>query len=231
MSRTYRETFDDGPAGWFGWEDNTLGPRQLEWSAGHLTSRSPWWIDYNHAPPGAGYLHLLFASFTRGGLGERYLEVGGRSSLIDGQWPTDYRGARVSLRLRGELEAQGAQLVFLAQAQVDGVTSGWLCTGRPFQVGPEWGEAAAVLDPDPALWQCLESRHDRTDMYGHVPLERVLADVNADVLFVLFPLRVAPMGPIQGEPHILRPVKDYPVWRSRLPEGYVTLDTLEIAFA
>jgi hypothetical protein len=35
------------------------------------------------------------------------------------------------------------------------------------------------------------------------------------------------MGPDvidQGDRHRLRPEKDYPVWRSRLPEGYVMLD-------
>lgn len=227
----YRETFDAGPAGWWGWESNALGPRRLEWTPGTLTSRSPWWIDYNHAPPGAGYLHILFASYTRGALSERYLEVGGRSTLIDGGFPLDYRGARVTLRLKGELEARGAQLVFLAQASVDGLTSGWLCTGSPFAVTSQWSEPSAVLDPDPALWRCLGSRHDRTETYGVRPLERVLADVNADILFVLYPLQVDPMGPLAGDPHRLRPERDYPVWRSHLPEGYVVLDTIQIEFA
>jgi hypothetical protein len=36
------------------------------------------------------------------------------------------------------------------------------------------------------------------------------------------------MGPIGGDPHRLRPEKDYPVWRSRLPEGYVILDEVRI---
>lgn len=231
MGTTYTETFDDGPGGWWGWESNAAGPRQLEWLPGQLTSRSPWWIDYNHAPPGAGYLHILFASYTRGALGEVYLDRGGRSGLIDQGTPLDYRGARVSLRCRGELQLRAAQMVFLAQATIDGLTSGWLCTGRPFDVTPDWSEPSVVLDPDPALWQCLGSRHDRTETYGTRPLERVLADVNVDILFILFPLDVVPMGPIDGEPHILRPERDYPVWRSRLPEGYVTLDRLQIDFA
>ena len=231
MGTIYTETFDEGPGGWWGWESNALGPRRLEWAPGTLTSRSPWWIDYNHAPPGAGYLHMLFASYTRGALSEHYLETGGRSSLIDGGLPTDYRGARVTLRLRGELEARGAQLAFLAQATVDGLTSGWVCSGRPFAVDTDWSEPAVVLDPDPTLWRCLGSRHDRTETYGERALDRVLADVNCDILFILYPLTVAPMGPIDGEPHILRPERDYPVWRSRLPEGYVVMDTVEIEFA
>jgi len=38
------------------------------------------------------------------------------------------------------------------------------------------------------------------------------------------------MGSIEGDPHILRPEKDYPVWRGRLPEGYVMLDEIRIEF-
>ena len=54
--RTYRETFDNGRSGWFGWIDNARGPKPLERGESTVTSRNPWWIDYNHAPPGAGYL-------------------------------------------------------------------------------------------------------------------------------------------------------------------------------
>ena len=65
---------------------------------------------------------------------------------------------------------------------------------------------------------------------GRTPLLQVLGEVNADILLVLFPLDVAPMGPLSGDPHRLRPERDYPVWRSRLPEGYVMLDQVRIEF-
>jgi hypothetical protein len=68
-------------------------------------------------------------------------------------------------------------------------------------------------------------------MYGTLPLTQILANVNVNLMFVLFPLSIAPMGPLEGDPHRLRPGKDYPVWTSRLPEGYVELDTVEIRFA
>jgi len=61
-----------------------------------------------------------------------------------------------------------------------------------------------------------------------LPLATVLGDVNVDILFVLHPLDIEPMGPIDGDRHHLRPEKDYPVWRSRLPEGYVLLDEISI---
>ena len=69
-------------------------------------SRSPWWIDYNHAPPGIGYLHLLYILNTSGPAGEHHREVAGKNRFIAGGHGTDFSSARVTVRLRGELEAR-----------------------------------------------------------------------------------------------------------------------------
>jgi hypothetical protein len=122
-------------------------------------------------------------------------------------------------------------LLLLVQGTVDGVTSGWLLTGAPIEVSPEWSERTLEVTADEPGWVCLGARHDRTRTYGFVPLERILQDVNADIMLVLFPLDVRPMGAIPGDPDRLRPERDYPVWRSRLPEGYVTLAGVRIEFA
>lgn len=226
----YRESFDGGPGGWYGWISNAAGPKPLEWLAGRLTSRSPWWIDYNHAPPGAGYMHMVFSLSTTGPQGEVYREVGGDNRFIDQGCPTDFTNAELAIGVSGELQALDAQLMLLIQGNVEGITSGWLCSGRPFEVTGSPTEQTIVLDADPANWTPLGVRHDRGDMYGIKPLERVLADVNVNIMLVLFPLDVAPMGPLEGDPHILRPERDYPVWRQRLPEGYVTLSEVRIDF-
>ncbi|MCE9588911.1 MAG: hypothetical protein K8S99_00120 [Planctomycetes bacterium] len=226
--KVYHEAFDDGPGGWCGFASNALGPRSLDVRDGCAISRSPWWIDYNHAPPGAGYLHLLFISNTRGVYGEHQREVAGRCRFADGKFPTNFTNASVTIRARGELETRGAQMVLLFQATFEGICSGWMLTGRPFKIAKEWTEQTVTLDPDPKLWTCLDSRHDRTDSYGRHELGRVLADVNLNMMFILFPLTIAPMGDIGGDPHRLRPERDYPIWRSRLPEGYVMLDDLKI---
>src|SRR5882672_2315523 len=129
MGRTYIEKFEDSPGGWFGWVSNHAGPKALEWSRGALTSRSPWWVDYNHAPPGAGYLHMLFSLLTAGaGYGESLRDAGGLNRFTDQGQPTDFRNARVTLHMRGELEKRGAQLSLLVQGTVDGITSGWVLT-------------------------------------------------------------------------------------------------------
>jgi len=235
----YVETFNDGPGGWYGWISNAAGPKPLEIRDGCAISRSPWWIDYNHAPPGAGYLHLLYMLNTAGKAGEHQREVHGENRFVRGDYPTDFTRARMTLRLRGELEAKDAQLLLLCQAvqaypeqsRRGGICSGWLLTGQPFRVTPDWSEQTVTIVPDPAQWKCLGSRHDRADFYGEIPLPVVLGDVNTDILLVLHPLDVAPMGPLDGDPHRLRPERDYPVWRSRLPEGYVWLDEVRIDFA
>lgn len=227
---SYIETFEHGPGGWFGWLDNARGPRPLEVGESSVLSRSPWWIDYNHAPPGAGYMHLLFMLFTSGSPGEHHREVSGENRFVSGGFGTDFTNARMTVRLRGELLDRGTRLLLLCQGVHQGICTGWLLTGQPLAVTPEWSEQTVTLCDDETHWTCLGSRHDRTDYYGRTPLGTVLREVNADILLVLFPLDVAPMGPLSGDPDRLRPERDYPVWRSRLPEGYVMLDEVRIDF-
>jgi len=230
--RLYVEKFDDGAGGWFGWKNNFDGPKPLEFASGAVISRSPWWIDYNHAPPGAGYLHMLFSLLTSGGAvhSELYREVAGTNRFVEGGHSTNFTSARLTFRIRGELEARGAQLVLLVQGTLDGLTSGWILSGRPLKVSSEWSEQTIIAHSDPSLWICLGSRHDRGKTYGVIELSRILENANADIIVALFPLEVAPMGPLSGDPHRLRAGKDYPVWQSRLPEGYVMLEEVRIEF-
>ena len=156
--------------------------------------------------------------------------MAGANRFVTGGFGTDFTNTRVTLRLKGELVARETEFLLLVQGIHGGVCTGWLLTGQPFRVTNEWTEQSVDCTPDESQWTCLGSRHDRVDYYGRTPLRTVLADVNADILLVLYPLDVEPMGPIGGDPHILRPEKDYPVWRSKLPEGYVMLDEVRIEF-
>ncbi|MCY2965626.1 MAG: hypothetical protein NT069_18685, partial [Planctomycetota bacterium] len=138
--RTYQENFENGPGGWFGFASNAQGIKPLEIRDSCAMTRSPWWIDYNHAPPGAGYMHLLYMLHTRGAPGEYLREVAGPNRFIQGKYPTDFTDARITLKLRGELLDQGTKLYFLAQGVHDGICCGWLLTGQPFTVTPNWSE-------------------------------------------------------------------------------------------
>lgn len=234
--RRFRETFDDGPGGWIGW-DGAVGPTAVEIRDGAAVSRSPWWVDFNHAPPGAGYLHILFALHLQHGpnFSKAILEAGGTNHYVQGGFPTNLTNARVTVRIRGELDAKGAQLVLLAQGNTsrDPARPNWVnqvLVGQPLEVTRDWSEQSIQLVPDQAQWINLGTRHDRVGFYGAAPVADLLRDVNGDIIFVLFPLDIAPAHPIAGDPHRLRAGHDYPVDRNRLPTGFVMLDEVQIEF-
>jgi len=233
MSRTYTETFDETNGGWIGWASNAKGPAAVERKDSAIIVRSPWWIDYNHAPPGGGYLHVLFALQTKPHfkLDAEQRELGGVNRFMEGNFPTDFTNARVTLRLRGEVDLQGANLFFHAQARVGNVFVNQTLVAQPFKITREWSEQTVQLTPDPAQWRCLGARHDRGEFYGDGPIESVLRDLNNNIIFILYPLDVHPAAPGVSEPHLLRAGEDYPVDRSRLPSGYIMVDDIRIEFA
>jgi hypothetical protein len=227
----YEETFDDGPGGWVRVVDNRQPVAALPVRAGALWSWGPWWVDYNHAPPGAGYLQLLMCLKTQGPVGEHEREVGGANRFVQGGYPLDFRGARLTVRLKGELEAAGAGVCFLVQGSHEGKVSGWLLAGEPFAVRPEFTAQTRVLRPERGPWVCLGARRGREDMYTHWPLDTILGNANVNIWLVLFPVHPRPMGPFAGDPHLLRPGRDYPYWPSSVAQGYIAVDTFRIEFA
>lgn len=229
--QSYIEDFDDGPGGWMRVVDNFSGPAALPIRDGAVRCQGPWWVDYNHAPPGAGYLQLLMAIATRGGTTEALREAGGTNRFIAGGHPIDFTNARFTIRVRGELEAAGTGLHLLVQGAREGICSGWVLSGQPIAVTPDYTETTLTCAPDPSLWTSLGSRHDRTDMYGEWPLMTVLGNVNVNMHLVRFPVKPRPMGPIGGDPHILRAGRDYPIWPSSIAQGYVEVDRIQIDFA
>jgi len=226
--RTYIETFDDGPGGWLGWVGGGGGPRRLEIVDSAAITRSPWGVDFNHAPPGAGYLHLLYVLL----MFRKCEDLSGPNRFLDGGFSRNLTNARFTTRLRGELDAKGAQLLLLVQAAVGKVVANFVLRGQPIPVTTEWCETTLHLVPDPAQWLCLGTRGPGADCanYGAAPIADVLSDVNIDLILVLFPLDVRPLGPIVGDPHHLRAGKDYPIDTSRLPSGYVMLDEVRIEY-
>lgn len=229
-TKLYKETFDDGPGGWYQATGNTTPEAQLQIKNGIVICYGQWWVDYNHAPPGAGYLNLLMCLNTTGPFSESVRDAGGQNKFVAGGFSTDLTNATLSLRVKGELELRGAQLILLIQGNVEGKTTGWLLTGQPIQVGKKWTEQSIKLLPDAKQWTCTGSRHDRTDTYGTSDLKKVLRNVNVNIHIVLFPVNPVPLGPFKGDPHRLRAGRDYPLWRSRLPDGYLMVDTIEIKF-
>lgn len=228
---TYVEDFDTGPGGWMRVVDNYAPIAALPIKDGVVRCQGPWWVDYNHAPPGGGYLQLLMCLVTKGPSGESVREAAGENRFVKGNYPTDFTNARITLRLRGELEAAGTKFSLLLQGSIDGITSGWVFTGQTFDVGPNWSEQTVRLVPDPSQWVSIASRHDRTDTYGEKPLLDILRNVNVNMHLIMFPVKPRPMGEIGGDPHLLRAGRDYPIWPSSIAQGYVEVDRIAIEFA
>ena len=223
--KVYVEDFNEGPGGWGGHQ------KPLEINRGAVTSRSPWWVDPNHAPPGGGYLHLLYVLWTTKTLADNNIDIAGVNRFVNGRFPTDFRNANLSVRIRGKLDSKGAKLRLLAQAQVGDVRVNSVLVSQSIDVTPEWSDQTIYLQPDDEQWLCIGSRHDMTDQYGYGSIVDVLKDLNLDIILVLHGLDVVPVRPFDGDPDIMRVGRDYEVDYSRLPKGYVMLDQVRIEFA
>jgi hypothetical protein len=226
----YTEEFDQGPGGWIKVVDNWHVPASLPVHDSALWCYGPWWVDYNHAPPGGGYLQLLACLNTRGPTGEVAREIGGINRFAADNFPTNFTNAKISVRIRGELEPAGSCAYLLVQGMQDGLCSGWVLTGQPISVKKEYSETTLIAVPDERKWTCLGSRHDRRESYGAKPLARILSNVDVNIYFVFFGLNPRPVGPIHGDPHLLRAGHDYPIWPSSIVQGYVAIDRIQIDF-
>lgn len=227
---TYRETFDHDNGGWFGWRAE--GNHVLENRNGAIVSQSPWWVDYNHAPPGGGYLHILFGIHTHAGF--EHNPGAGPNRFLEGNCPTDFRNARIEVTIKGDVDLKDAQMVLLAQADVTSpkparVNS--VLSSQPIQIMRDWSTQTITCEPDNDQWTCLGSRHDRMALYGWGPIEPVLGDLNVDIIFVLWPLDIVPVQPVEGDMHVQRAGEDYEVEAARLPAGEVLMDEIAIHFA
>ena len=229
-NRVYLENFDQGDGGWYA---NRISALPV-WD-GVAYCHGPWFLDPNHAPPGAGYLHLVMWLFTDGRWYQnpRVLErvPYTHNSFVEQGFGTRLSNARLTIRMRGEVDAKGAQLLLLAQAETDKTTANMVLSGQPFKVTKDWSEQTVTLVPDPEQWTCLGSRHDSTHKYGCDDIARVLEDVNVDIIFVWFPLDVVPRSGDLPDMHIPRAGQDYPVDRDRLPKGLIMFDYVKLQFS
>ncbi len=230
-TQNYLETFADGPGGWLGWD--ATGPRRLEFVDGAAISSGPWWVDSNHAPPGGGYLHLLYCLHTHQSFYalRNFAELGGVNRFIEEGFQRDFTDARLTLRLKGEVEWQGSQLLLLAQARVGDICVNSVLEAQPLEVSSAWTEQTITLEADDDQWKCLGARHDVTDAYSWGNIGPVLKDLNCDIILILHPLDVVALEPLEGDLHQQRAEKEYEVDRSRLPSGRVLLDEVRIEFA
>lgn len=225
----YIETFDNGPGGWIGWDKNGAIPLEIKDSC--VISKGPWWIDCNHCCPGAGFLHILFALHTSHSKinPEPLIKVGGPNRFVDGKFPTDFTNAKITVKIKGEVELKGSNLYLLVQGHTGKIWVNQIFSGYPLKVTKDWSVQSFTLIPDQKLWTNLGSRYDRMDFYGKCPIEQLLKNVNGDIIFVLFPLDVVPVDR-SVDPYKGWAERDYEVEREQLPDGYVMMDEIKIEF-
>jgi len=168
--------------------------------------------------------------------------------FVEKAYSTNLTNAKLTVRLRGTMDLAGplcnnhkpvlqpdlggAQLLILVQAQVEGpppTTANFILTGQPLNITPDWSEQTVQLVPDSEQWTCLGARHDMTQVYGYADIAQVLQDVNVDIIFVLFPLTIVPLGEVE-DIHRQWAAKDYKVDMQYLPKGLVMFDTVQIEY-
>ena len=222
--RPYVETFDNGPGGWIA---DDMKPLPV-WD-GAAYCHGPWFVDANHCHPGAGYLHLLMYLHTHRAC---LNALGQNNRFVAGGYSRDFTDARLTVRLRGQMDLQGAQLLLHVQCTVPDKSfprPNYTLTGQPFNVTREWSEQTVTLSPDPGQWTYMGARHDADRYDAPVPIGDSLRDVNVDIIFVLFPLTIVPMAEVK-DLHTPYAGKDYPVDPKSLPRGLVMFDTVRIDY-
>jgi hypothetical protein len=173
----------------------------------------------------------------------------GINRFVEQRHGTNLTNAKITVRLRGAMtlagplcnnhtpppqaDAGGAQLLLLVQSQIEGpprTRPNFMLTGQPFEITPDWSEQTVQLAPEENQWTCLGARHDLTDAYGYGDIAEVLQDVNVDIVFVLFPLKIVPIGEV-ADIHHAWAAKEYKVDMQYLPKGLVMFDTVQIEYA
>ena len=233
---TYFESFDHGSGGW------GKGRRYpLTIFDGVAYTYGPWWVDANHAPPGAGYLNILLWIYTNRkvmedsvgwfkskGFGLPHKSVSENRFITNNQ-STDFTNARLTVRMRGDIDLKGTNLYLHLQGSNGKTTANYILKGQPLTVNRDWTEQTVTLTPDPDQWLCIGARHDMTDEYGCFPIDELLSDVSVNIIFVLFPVNVVPVENIPDK-HKLRAVADYHVNQEFLPKGVVMCDWVKIEY-
>lgn len=229
MDRTpYLETFDQGSGGWCAWGTGTNLP---ELKDGALITRSPWRVDPNHAPPGAGYLHLLTYLYTHPTYyTAEFAAAVGVNRFLAEQKDRNLTNARMTVRLRGNVDLRGAQLTLWVQADIGDTRPNFVLTGQSLTITPEWSEQTLLLTDDPTQWTCAGGRHDLTKLYGYGDIRDALRDVNCDLILVLFPLNVVPLNAPYADRDRLRTNNDYAPDYQYLPSGVIEFDTIKIEY-
>lgn len=195
---TVRTLLDDGnlpqnPIGCFtSWRGKNACTVIAPVENGNMILESPWWLDNNHAPPGAGYLNLL--AFTY---------MGKPTGPADPTSALDLTNGLFVISMKTEnLDLKGAQLLFWFQVvSPNGKYTNYALIGAPIYQGSSVMQSNQIyvyLPNDSKMWQCLGSSDARSDTYGcSISFQDAIKNVNNDFGLIIMPTQSDPTPNLQ----------------------------------
>lgn len=208
-SPVYTEDFSQGSGGWHFYQlSDTVPPSAdycgtgtygyaytcqmpMDWSdSGTVESKAPWFVDENHAAPGAGILSLIGWVWLNG-------EYGGIPAAT-----LDLRNTELTARIWvDDLVIGDGHLVFWFQTYRSeiGKYQNYALTAYPVERhlrDEKWVTVRIHLPKREGAWTCLGAAPWRVETYGCGSVADALADVNYDFGFIVLP--VSPSAPPTG---------------------------------
>ena len=175
---------------WTSWLSLTACTIDVPVAGDRMVLESPWWLDPNHAPPGAGYLGLVTWTYLDGGPDETTFGVPA----------LDLRDVTLRVALRAEnLDLKGSHLNFWFQTTMpDGRFANFVYQRAPIERhlpanGSDLELVEITLSGDPDAWTCLSTAPDRADFYGCMDVREAMSAVDNDFGFILFPVSGSPL--------------------------------------
>ncbi len=161
---------------WKSWQSKFACTSFITISNGEAILQSPWWLDSNHAQPGAGYLNLLFYNYVD-------TIFSGRRKSIN----LDNRTLHIELRSK-KLNLKNSKLLFWFQTKAsDGKYINFVFTKEQISLDENMKIIELKFTSKPSDWTCLGSNANNSGIYSCIPLKDAISDVNIDFGLIIFP--------------------------------------------
>ena len=176
---------------WQSWQGKFACTSFVPIRDGEVILNSPWWLDNNHAPPGAGYLNLLFYNYID------TIFSGNKKSL-------NLEDRTLYLKLRSSnLDLKQSKIFFWFQTKaINGKYINFVYTKVPIHLDEKMKTLEIKFTSNASDWICLGSNERRKDTYDCIDLKDAISDVNIDFGLIIFPTSNDPSPLMQPEGQI-----------------------------
>jgi len=199
----------------------------------YLYSTGPWWVDGNHAPPGYGYLSLVFLCLLRP---DKLQNMSFDPHLC---YP-NMREMNIRGKIRGHsADLKGADLLFWFQCYSEKTEKNinYALIGKPLNeklLNGKINDFELNVDVENTEdWVCLGSCAEKSHLYGELDLNNLDAAKPLNMGFILTPMDVKPVWPDEcdlSSPMNLTTESLWPIDTHSLPTGTIAIYDLEIEY-